>query len=101
MKRRQIIISISWLAVLLWMALIFNLSSQPANQSNKLSEGITKVIVDTVERVALSTDFDLSRLNHIVRKNAHFFAYLVLAFLKMECFSSNMKKNKIKIKRGE
>jgi len=36
------------------MALIFNLSSQPANQFNKLSEGVTKVIVDTVERVAPS-----------------------------------------------
>jgi len=65
------------------MALIFNLSSQPANQFNKLSEGVTKVIVDTVERVAPSTDFDLSRGNHIVRKNAHFFAYLVLALLVM------------------
>ncbi|MBN4074890.1 MAG: VanZ family protein [Alkaliphilus sp.] len=83
MNKKQIIISISWLAVLLWMVLIFNLSSQPANQSNKLSEGITKAIVDTVERVAPSTDFDLSRLNHIVRKNAHFFAYLVLALLVM------------------
>ncbi|MGV8155183.1 MAG: VanZ family protein [Alkaliphilus sp.] len=58
-------------------------SSQPVNQSNKLSEGVTKVIVDTVERVAPSTDFYLSRLNHIVRKNAHFFAYLVLALLVM------------------
>ncbi|MGV8149990.1 MAG: VanZ family protein [Alkaliphilus sp.] len=83
MNSKQIIISISWLAVLLWMALIFNLSSQPANQSNKLSEGVTKIIVDTVERVAPSTDFDLSRLNHIVRKNAHFFAYLVLSLLVM------------------
>jgi len=73
-------------ADLLWMVLIFNLSSQPANQSNKLSEGVTKVIVDTVdtvERVATSTDFDLSRGNHIVRKNAHFFAYFVLALLVM------------------
>jgi len=70
-------------ADLLWMVLIFNLSSQPANQSNKLREGATKVIVDTVERVAPSTDFDLSRGNHIVRKNAHFFAYLVLALLVM------------------
>ena len=83
MNKKQIIISISWLAVLLWMVLIFNLSSQPANQSNKLSEGVTKVIVDTVERVSPSTDFDLSRWNHIVRKNAHFFAYLVLALLVM------------------
>jgi len=41
-------------ADLLWMVLIFNLSSQPANQSNKLSEGVTKVIVDTVERVPLA-----------------------------------------------
>jgi len=40
---------LSWTAVIIWMALIFNLSSQVAQQSNQLSKGVTKVIVKTVE----------------------------------------------------
>ena len=34
--KKQIIILISWAAVLLWMVVIFNLSSQVAEQSDKL-----------------------------------------------------------------
>ncbi len=69
---------ISWIAVILWMALIFNLSHQPDTESNELSAGIIEVIIQTVEKVAPSMELDIRRLNHIIRKNAHFFAYLVL-----------------------
>lgn len=72
---------LSWVAVILWMALIFNLSSQVAEQSNKLSTGITKVIVKTVEKVAPQSEFDIKSFNNILRKNAHFFAYLILGIL--------------------
>ncbi|WP_027364988.1 VanZ family protein [Desulfotruncus alcoholivorax] len=72
---------VSWAAVLLWMALIFNLSSQVAEQSNQLSTGITEVIVKTVEKVAPKAEFDIKSFNNILRKNAHFFAYLVLGIL--------------------
>ncbi len=68
----------SWAAVILWMVLIFYLSHQPATESNELSTGITEVIIQTVEKVAPNVEFDIRSLNHIVRKNAHFFAYLVL-----------------------
>ena len=43
---------LSWMAVILWMSLIFYLSHQPAAKSNELSTGITEVIIDTVETVA-------------------------------------------------
>ncbi len=72
---------LSWIAVLLWMALIFNLSSQVAEQSNQLSTGITKVVVKTVKKVVPNTNFDIESFNHIIRKSAHFFAYLVLGML--------------------
>ncbi|WP_246637732.1 VanZ family protein [Crassaminicella profunda] len=65
------------------MLLIFNLSSQAAEQSNQLSTDITKVIVKTVEKVHLKVSFDIKNFNHIIRKNAHFFAYLVLGLLVM------------------
>ena len=70
-----------WILVLLWMAVIFCLSHQPAEQSNELSTGITEIIIEKVERIAPQAKLDLERINHVVRKNAHFFAYLLLGVL--------------------
>ncbi|KAF1086286.1 VanZ like family protein [Sporotomaculum syntrophicum] len=72
---------LSWTAVLLWMALIINFSSQVAEQSNQLSTGITEIIVKTVEKIAPEAEFDIKSFNHIIRKNAHFFVYLILGIL--------------------
>lgn len=80
---------ISWAAVIIWMVLIFNLSSQVAEQSNRLSTGITEAIVKTIEKIAPNVEFDISGFNHIVRKNAHFFAYLVLGILVLNAFRRN------------
>jgi VanZ family protein len=64
------------------MALIFLLSNQVAEESKELSQGITEKIIQTVERVApAAAEWDLERVNHFVRKNAHFFAYFVLGML--------------------
>lgn len=63
------------------MASIFYLSHKPAVDSNKLSKGITKKVVETVEKIAPEVELDISRFNHLLRKNAHFFAYLVLGVL--------------------
>ncbi len=73
--------SLSWIVVILWMALIFYLSHQPATESDELSTGITEVIIQTVEKVAPGMEIDIRSLNHTIRKNAHFFAYLVLGVL--------------------
>lgn len=70
-----------WILVLLWMALIFYLSHQPATKSNGLSKGTTEIIVKTVEKVAPKVDINKRNFNHIIRKNAHLFAYLVLGIL--------------------
>ena len=72
---------LSWTAVILWMTLIFNLSSQIVEQSNQLSTGITEIIVKTVKRIVPQADLDIYKLNHIVRKSTHFFVYLVLGLL--------------------
>lgn len=81
--------AISWLLVILWIVLIFYLSHQPAIESNNLSTGITEGLVAIIERVTLDTDFDVSNFNHIVRKNAHFFAYLILGVLVFNALKSN------------
>lgn len=72
---------LSYTVVILWMALIFYFSHQPANESSELSTGITEVIVTAVEKVAPQSDFIVGNLNHLVRKNAHFFIYFVLGML--------------------
>lgn len=77
-------ILISWIMVMLWMALIFNLSAQVREESNQLSTGITVIIEKIIEKVNLfDIKFDIKTINHIVRKNAHFFIYLVLGILVM------------------
>lgn len=83
--KQQIIFYISVMLVIGWMALIFYLSSQPASQSNELSNRVTEVIVETIEKVApeIASNWDLKELNHFIRKNAHFFSYFVLGVLVM------------------
>ena len=63
------------------MLLIFNLSSQAASESDQLSTGITEIIVKVIEKIIPKADFNIEDFNHIVRKNAHFIAYLVLGVL--------------------
>ncbi len=79
--KKHISILVSWTLVLLWMLLIFNLSAQPAQQSDRLSGGITQIVIKVVQKIVPGSNPDLSSFNHIVRKNAHFFAYLVLGIL--------------------
>ena len=77
MKSKKVI---SWIAVILWMAVIFSLSAQPAASSNQLSKGVTEILVEMLKKVT-SINLEVSDLNHFVRKNAHFIAYLILGGL--------------------
>ncbi|MDN3019579.1 VanZ family protein [Paenibacillus sp. BSR1-1] len=70
-----------WVLVFLWMFLIFHMSAQPATESNSLSMGVTEKVIETVNKVKPGEDLNLENVNHVVRKNAHFFAYLMLAVL--------------------
>ena len=60
---------------LLWMALIFMLSHQPAS----VSSGQSGVFVEQLHHIAPSVDQQL--LTFLVRKGAHIFAYFVLGIL--------------------
>ncbi|KAA9013816.1 VanZ family protein [Niallia endozanthoxylica] len=70
---------LSWLALILWMGLIFFLSQQPATESNELSRIITEYIVKIVAMVHLDADFNIN--NSSIREYAHFLAYLILGIL--------------------
>lgn len=71
----------SWGAIAIWMLIIFAFSAQPADQSDELSKSVTKVILETIEQAVQDVEIDVEMLNHIVRKNAHFFTYLILGLL--------------------
>jgi VanZ family protein len=75
-KGRKIAI---WSIVVLWMIVIFKLSSQSGEQSNDLSLGVTGLIAALIEKINPSSD--ALAFNHIIRKCAHFFAYLVLGMV--------------------
>ena len=60
---------------LLWMAVIFILSQQPAS----ISSGQSGVFVEQLHHIAPSVDQQL--LTFLVRKGAHIFAYFVLGIL--------------------
>ena len=77
-KKGSWLLIVSWFAVLAWMGFIFFLSSQAAEESGKLSAGITEAVIRVIKMVAPHTDLDIDVFNHIVRKCAHFLSYLVL-----------------------
>lgn len=77
------------MAVILWMALIFSLSHQPATESSEMSSGITKFVIEAAQQVMSVTEADFDVLEHIVRKNAHFFIYLVLGVLVVHAFTKS------------
>lgn len=52
-----------------------------AEKSNNLSKIVTKIIIATVEKVSSSIKLNLSRLNCIVRKSAHFIVFMALGLL--------------------
>ena len=88
-RSKTIIIFISWSLVLLWMGVIYGLSAQVATESNALSHGVTEVVVETIEKVVPSASLDVDTLNHFVRKNAHFLAYLLLGMLVSHALARN------------
>lgn len=78
---------LAWGLVLIWMVLIFLLSAQPANQSDEMSKRVAEVVRERVEQVNPNTNLNLGRLNYLVRKNAHFFAYFILGILVIHAVS--------------
>lgn len=77
--------AVLWILIILWMAVLFGLSSQEATESSKVSSGVITTIVrifdfnnslapEEIETIAEDLTF-------IVRKSAHFLAYAILGFL--------------------
>lgn len=92
MKKRKFI---SFMAVIVWMSLLFFLSSQPATESGALSRNVTQMIISFVQQIFPSVELDLQGLHGLVRKSAHFFGYFVLGLLVMTALgTSNIRGNR-------
>lgn len=84
-----------WLAVVVWMGVIFYLSHQSGNASSHLSSGITDGIIQTMETVWPFMSFDEAFFHHLIRKCAHFAAYFILGILVVHALKRPFKKRLI------
>lgn len=85
-EKKLIKMILPWLAVILWMGLIFCLSSQVAEQSSRLSSGITQFVIRMITGIFPKVQIDMQYLGFLVRKLAHFLCYLVLGVLVLNAF---------------
>lgn len=83
MKKKRVI---SWLAVIIWMGIIFYLSDQVASDSSQLSSGITEFVVNSVNQIVPKVNLELEQMSFFVRKAAHFIAYFILGALLLHAF---------------
>jgi VanZ family protein len=84
----------AWSALLLWCVFIFTLSAQPAEVSNELSKGMTEIMMEHTEKVFPEGELDIGTFNQLVRKNAHFFFYLILGMLVIRALQRSGKSGK-------
>ena len=90
MKNKRLIIS--WSLLIGWMLLIFFMSNQPANISNKQSDLVIKLF----SAIGIDLNTHLGELaSFVVRKGAHFTEYFILY-----CFSIAVCKNYVDIKKA-
>lgn len=73
--------------VIFWMSLIFMLSSQPADDSTKLSDGFISTTIGKIYKI-FNENVDEETMNEIkikytlpIRKAAHFTLYMILGIL--------------------
>ncbi len=92
MKRRIL----PWALIILWMAVIFAFSHQPATESSQLSSDITHKIADVISIIVPDINDNQESLHSFIRKSAHFSVYFILGILVANGLSdNNMSKLKI------
>ncbi|WP_084244494.1 VanZ family protein [Planomicrobium okeanokoites] len=78
----------AWALAIGWMSLIFILSHQPASVSSGLSSSITEFLLGVITEVLPGSDARVEEFHTLVRKNAHFIAYLILGVLLVNALGS-------------
>lgn len=83
-----------WIAVVLWMALIFSFSMENSVESAESSGGFIRTILETLDRDFLSLPYadqymKIESLSHFVRKSAHFCIFGMLGLLVTSAVSTH------------
>ena len=83
-----------WIAVVLWMALIFSFSMENSVESAESSGGFIRTILETLDRDFLSLPYadqymKIEFLSHFVRKSAHFCIFGMLGLLVTSAVSTH------------
>ena len=76
MSRKKLQKFLAWLALLVWMGVIFYFSHQSGDASMQLSDGILDSFKSLFQNL-----LDYHTLSYIVRKIAHFTEYFILGLL--------------------
>jgi len=84
MKYKEII---SWVFVVIWMIIIYYLSSQSASESSLVSSGITDRVYQLLSNVF--KNIEVETLEAFIRNIAHFTLYFVLGFLLLNALHYN------------
>ncbi|NLB82459.1 MAG: VanZ family protein [Clostridiaceae bacterium] len=83
---------ILWALVLVVMILIYQLSAQPAEKSDKVSKGFTGAVVNTMPHTKNLPENEkhsiVVRLDGMIRKGAHFFLFFILGLLIMAAIAA-------------
>ncbi len=88
-KKQKVKIAI-WTATLIWMGVIFYLSSQPATESAQLSGGLKNILLSILMHVMPGIEsIEIDNLEFFIRKNAHFMAYFILGVLTLSALVSS------------
>jgi VanZ family protein len=87
----------SWIPAAIVMVVIFMFSAKPAVNSDESSKAIATQVLKLYENIT-NNEYDnntrnniIDKINHIVRKSAHFLEYALLAL----CFSLHLKALKV------
>ena len=91
---------ISWLLVIAWMLLIFSMSAQGREESNRSSVGVSRIIAsifvrgwdDMTEAEQAET---VESIHVLVRKTAHFTLYMILGILSFIAISNHTSKRSL------
>lgn len=82
----------AWAAVFVWMSIIFFLSHQPGSESSELSSVITERILEAAGKISPAFGASIEAFHTVVRKSAHFIAYLLLGLTALNALrKSNVK----------
>lgn len=81
LSSKKFVIGLSWVAVVLWMGVIFFMSAQVRDDSAQLSRGLTKTLLAIIQGIFPRMEIDVQTFHFVVRKTAHFGSYFILAVL--------------------